>query len=342
METQQLYTPSGEAICPRTNYEEDEAAKIISQLQEALAKVVYSVTYELLKNTDISEWALQASKPSYTADEVGADASGSAQSALVSAKEYSDSAYMQATGYTDTKIAELINGAPSTLDTLKEIADAMSQNASVVEALEAAVGSKASDTEAQGHYSNSTVHVTASEKQKIKEVDNKVSKAGDTMSGSLTAPSFIGALKGNSDTSGVAAKLGRGGNVNSPMTFNMSGQTGQPSWLWGTNDGANHYVWSPANFHVMKANRLRSYAKSFDLSMDYIDAHNYSMPILRDITNERYHVPICSHLDDGNNTINQRIVDMYVDHNYSPWRLVVRVSIDGVLYKRYVELKDNW
>ncbi len=163
-ETQQLYTPSGEAVYPHTNYEVDRASEKISQLQEVLEKVVYSVTYELLKNTDIAEWALQASKPSYTADEVGADASGSAQSALSSAKEYSDSTYVQATGYTDARIAELINGAPSTLDTLKEIADAMSENASVVEALEAAVGSKANDTEAQAHYNNGTVHITASER----------------------------------------------------------------------------------------------------------------------------------------------------------------------------------
>lgn len=45
--------------------------------------------------------------------------------------------------YTDSKIAELINGAPSTLDTLKEIADAMAENEDVVEALEESIGSKA-------------------------------------------------------------------------------------------------------------------------------------------------------------------------------------------------------
>lgn len=55
--------------------------------------------------------------------------------------------YEQATGYTDQKIAGLINGAPSTLDTLGEIAAAMGENADVVEALELAIGTKANQAE---------------------------------------------------------------------------------------------------------------------------------------------------------------------------------------------------
>lgn len=55
--------------------------------------------------------------------------------------------YQNAIAYTDQAIANLINGAPSTLDTLKEIADAMEENADVVSALDAAIGSKADATE---------------------------------------------------------------------------------------------------------------------------------------------------------------------------------------------------
>ena len=36
--------------------------------------------------------------------------------------------------------------------------------------------------------------------------------------------------------------------------FNWSGQSGQPSWLWGSNDGVNMYVWNPSNFSVNYAN----------------------------------------------------------------------------------------
>lgn len=34
------------------------------------------------------------------------------------------------------------------------------------------------------------------------------------------------------------------------MTFNWSGQSGQPTWLWGGNDSKNIYVYNPANFSV--------------------------------------------------------------------------------------------
>lgn len=36
--------------------------------------------------------------------------------------------------------------------------------------------------------------------------------------------------------------------------FNWSGQPGQPSWLWGSNDGTNYYVWNPSNFSVNYSN----------------------------------------------------------------------------------------
>ena len=42
-----------------------------------------------------------------------------------------DASYRQATGYTDQKIADLIGGAPETLDTLKEVADAIQANKNV-------------------------------------------------------------------------------------------------------------------------------------------------------------------------------------------------------------------
>lgn len=76
-----------------------------------------------------------------TASEVGADPSGSANTALTNAKSY-----------TDTQIANLINGAPDTLNTLGEIATAMSENASVVTALQSAIGDKANKTDIPTDY----------------------------------------------------------------------------------------------------------------------------------------------------------------------------------------------
>ena len=87
-----------------------------------------------------------------------------------------DAVYQQSTGYTDTKIAELINGAPSTLDTLGKIAQAMQGNESVVDALESAIGSKAPQAELDGHTGNSTIHITASERTNW---DSKLAETGD-------------------------------------------------------------------------------------------------------------------------------------------------------------------
>lgn len=63
------------------------------------------------------------------------DASGTAQTKA-------NAALSSAKTYTDTAISNLINSAPTTLDTLGEIATAMEENADVVSALEEAIGKK--------------------------------------------------------------------------------------------------------------------------------------------------------------------------------------------------------
>ena len=58
---------------------------------------------------------------------------------------------------------------------------------------------------------------------------------------------------GNAATATLATKastLSQGGGTGTGMTFNWSGQGGQPTWLWGSNDGSNIYVWNPSNFSV--------------------------------------------------------------------------------------------
>lgn len=164
METEQLYV-GDERICPRTNYENDGAAEKIRQTRELLDELAVRVAEELLKKTDLADWAKRAQKPAYTAPEVGADVAGSAAGALADAKAYADGTYMQATGYTDSEIAKLINGSQTTLETIKQLSDAMQENEDIVDALENAMGSKTSEVEFQAHAANETVHVTESEKE---------------------------------------------------------------------------------------------------------------------------------------------------------------------------------
>ena len=60
--------------------------------------------------SDVSSWAKAPTKPTYTATEVGAEPTGSSAKALSDAKAYADK-----------KIADLVNDAPETMDTLKEV-----------------------------------------------------------------------------------------------------------------------------------------------------------------------------------------------------------------------------
>lgn len=204
MEKRQLYA-AGQAIIPHSGYDENEN--------------------ELLRQSDIAPWAKAEKKPSYSASEVGADTAGSAASALESAKAYADNTYQQATGYTNQAIADLIGGAPTTLDTLKEIADAIEKNENVVVALDEAIGSKASEAEFQSHDANKTVHITASERKKWDNSCEVVEGVKDSL-GSLR---FYEDKDGNKYVVGADAvpkKLGSGDSITSTVTITGNGSGG--------------------------------------------------------------------------------------------------------------------
>ena len=102
---------------------------------------------------------------------------------LEDAKTYTDGMYRQATAYADKKVADLIGGAPESLDTLKEVADAIKENESVMDALDAAVGKKANQSELDTHVDNSTIHITSQEREKW---NGSVSKTGDVSNTTVT------------------------------------------------------------------------------------------------------------------------------------------------------------
>lgn len=57
---------------------------------------------------------------------------------------------------------------------------------------------------------------------------------------------------------GTATKLARDGDLANPMTFNWKGKDGQPTWLWGGEDGGNMYVYNPSKFNVNSAKTAAS------------------------------------------------------------------------------------
>lgn len=67
------------------------------------------------------------------------------------AKGASDTALSSAREYTNTSIANLVNSAPETLDTLGELAEAMKANENVVDALDAAITNKVDIVQGQQH-----------------------------------------------------------------------------------------------------------------------------------------------------------------------------------------------
>lgn len=94
-------------------------------------------------------------------------------------------------------IADLINGAPTTLDTLGEIATAMEENADVVAALDSAIGSKANISDLSSHINDETnphnvtldqlnVSATATELNFVSGIRSNIQAQFDELSVSIT------------------------------------------------------------------------------------------------------------------------------------------------------------
>jgi len=65
-------------------------------------------------------------------------------------------------------------------------------------------------------------------------------------------PSNLGVRYANSANSATYATYINTDSYN--MKLHWSGQGGQPTWLWGSNNGTDAYVWNPSNFSVNYAN----------------------------------------------------------------------------------------
>ena len=174
----------------KANTSHSHSISDVSNLQSSLdAKVPTSRT--------VNGKALSANI-TLSASDVGADVSGSANSALSSAKSY-----------TDTKISALINSAPTTLDTLGEIATAMQENESVVEALEDAIGTKANAIHSHAISDVTDLQTT---------LDGKAAKShGTHVSWSTTSPKMDGTASVGSET-----KVARGDHIHPTDTSRAS------------------------------------------------------------------------------------------------------------------------
>lgn len=121
-----------------------ENLEILNQITAAFTSELKSKYDATSSKVDgIAEWALAPSKPTYTADEVGADAKGSASAAESNAKSY-----------TDSVIEDLVGTAPETLDTIHELAEAIQTEQSAVDAIESSITNKVDKVEGKGLSTN--------------------------------------------------------------------------------------------------------------------------------------------------------------------------------------------
>lgn len=177
--------------------------------------------------SDVHEWAKAETKPSYTATEVGADPTGSSAKALTDAKSYADK-----------KVADLVNGAPETMDTLKEVSDALSANKDVVDALNASIGNKANQSDLTAHTENTDIHVTA---EKKKSWDTAATHAGTTHAPSNAERNVIVSIKKNGEV--VAPNLDRSIDIKVPTkTSELTNDSGYitKAYAHPTGDGNLH------------------------------------------------------------------------------------------------------
>lgn len=162
---EKLTADGGDASNLKVDFEEAEKLETVSK-NEILSKILGKVAKSI--SNLISHLENKLNPHNVTKIQVGLeniDNTSDKDKPVSTAQQAAiDAVYAQAIAYADQVAANLINGAPTTLDTLKEVADAMAANEDVVAALDEAVGSKASQAEFDSHESNATVHIKSSER----------------------------------------------------------------------------------------------------------------------------------------------------------------------------------
>ena len=172
---------------------------------------------EYLETEDIADWAKAENKPEYTYTEVGADKAGAADTALASAKEY-------ALNTVNTKIAELINSAPETMDTLGELAMLMTSNQEAVDILNEAIAKKATTSDLTAHTGNtSNPHGVTKAQVGLDKVDN-TADADKSVKYAVTASSISAAEAANDSDTYRNVWFNRSNLANGNLAFNSAFQ----------------------------------------------------------------------------------------------------------------------
>ena len=188
-----------------------------------------------------------------------------ADSAITTAKLAKDSVTSEKI-VDDSIVNADINSAAGIVDTkLATIATAGKVSNSATTAASANTASAIVARDASGNFTAGTITATLTGNvtgNLTGNVTGNVSGSSGSCTGNAatattaTTATTSGSCSGNAATATLASKastLAQGGGNGTAMTFNWSGQGGQPTWLWGSNDGISHYVYNPSNFSVSSA-----------------------------------------------------------------------------------------
>lgn len=139
--------------------------------------------------------------------------------------------------YVDTTVANLVNSAPETLDTLGEIATALQENESVVEALNSAIANKANISDLSA-VATSGSYEDLTDKPTIPDVSNKLeasniiagenislTKDGNNVTINSTASGGVSEEVVNEKISTATADLAKTSDLGTQCTFSLSGTT---------------------------------------------------------------------------------------------------------------------
>ena len=175
------------------------------------------------------------------------------------------------TTYVDNAVASMVDSAPDTLNTLNELAAALGDDPNFATTVATQIGgkvSKSGDTmsgsltvqapgeSVLGVKSNAdsrTLYFYYNEDGTRGIFDSRSSSRVITARDTVESHTFYGNITGGAATATCAGALGQAGDTSKPMYFNWSGRDGQPTWLWGGEDGTNMYVYNPSNFSVSYA-----------------------------------------------------------------------------------------
>jgi len=173
-----------------------------------------------------NRFVTDSEKVAWNAKETPTGAQAKADAALASAK-----------GYTDTKVAAIVNSAPEALDTLQELADALGNDPNFATTVMTEVGKKETPAGAQSkasaaevnakvytdtHDANTTKHITAAERTTWNAVTNKVDKVAGK---GLSTNDFDNTYKGKVDGIATGATKTENSTTNGNIKINGVEQT---------------------------------------------------------------------------------------------------------------------